>query len=105
MIVQGTKMKHKHCELIKAWADGAEIQARETSYFSDDDNVWVEIKTPTWSPYIEYRIKPKTIKYRLFLQHYEGEPTLRLKREGDSLDPESWKSFIRWLGDWQEVKV
>ena len=48
---------HKHCELIKAWADGAEIQRDKLS-----GNGWVDDPDPTWSTYHRYRIKPKTIK-------------------------------------------
>jgi len=45
---------HKHAEIIKAWADGAEIE-----YF---DNVlgWQSIRYPTWQDKIKYRIKPKS---------------------------------------------
>ena len=52
-------MKHKHAKLIKAWADGAEIEAR---YFKADG--WTEWKKEEggfiW--YVsgaEYRIKPE----------------------------------------------
>ena len=52
-------MKHKHAELIKAWADGAEIQARY-----EKATGWTDWKTEdggfVW--YIggaEYRIKPE----------------------------------------------
>jgi hypothetical protein len=48
-------MKHKHAELIKAWADGAEIQYRPTW-----NSEWFDcIDDPKWSPDFEYRIKPK----------------------------------------------
>ena len=42
---------HKHAELIKAWADGAEIQIKNTS------GDWVDAD-PVWSEHYEYRIKP-----------------------------------------------
>lgn len=45
---------HKHAELIKAWADGAEIQVRDGLR-----NVWVDIiGNPAWT-YESYRIKPE----------------------------------------------
>ena len=54
------KTPHKHAELIKAWADGAEIEVR-------DSLVWQETTTPTWRGYFEYRIKPEpkpdTVRY------------------------------------------
>lgn len=43
---------HKHAELIKAWADGAEIE-----WFDGDE--WKEIYEPAWSPLTNYRIKPE----------------------------------------------
>lgn len=45
--------KHKHAELIKAWADGAEIE----SWSSDDG--WRLDSSPSWSSFIQYRIKPE----------------------------------------------
>ncbi len=45
---------HKHAEIIKAWADGAEIQTRDGLR-----NVWVDIiGTPVWTSE-NYRIKPE----------------------------------------------
>ena len=50
-------MKHKHSELIKAWADGAEIETRSPSYGVHD---WKVEKYPNWeNPSWEYRIKPE----------------------------------------------
>ena len=47
-------MKHKHAELIKAWADGAEIEVKHP--WSDD---WMSTDIPSWSYDKEYRIKPE----------------------------------------------
>jgi len=44
--------QHKHCKLIKAWADGAEIQ-----YRSRID--WHNATPPYWEDSLDYRIKPK----------------------------------------------
>jgi hypothetical protein len=43
---------HKHAELIKAWADGAEIE------FQDSEGVW-GVGIPKWNPDSVYRIKPE----------------------------------------------
>lgn len=45
---------HKHAELIKAWADGAEIQ-----YLYDPNQGWQNCNQPTWYENFEYRIKPQ----------------------------------------------
>lgn len=100
-------MKHKHYDLIVAWANGAEIQARETSYFADDD-VWMTTKTPTWCQTIEYRIKPKTIKYRTYLwKDHLGHCGVYSCTEKQNIDNDYEYSaeFIKWLSDWQEVEV
>lgn len=46
-------MKHKHAELIKAWADGAEIEMKVSEWH------WVYIHKPHWDDDVEYRIKPE----------------------------------------------
>ena len=46
---------HKHAEIIKSWADGAEIEAK------NQDGNWYLVK-PTWREDQEYRIKPEEKK-------------------------------------------
>ncbi len=50
-------MKRKHAELIKAWADGAEI---ERDYDNGNDNIgdWEVEHNPSWRDDMTYRIKP-----------------------------------------------
>lgn len=48
---------HKHAELIKAWADGAEIECR-----ADASDLWEAVQNPRWVDLIEYRIKPEEKK-------------------------------------------
>jgi hypothetical protein len=43
---------HKHAELMTLWADGAEIEVKET------DGIWRDAD-PLWCDYKEYRIKTK----------------------------------------------
>ena len=51
-------MKHKHADLIHAWADGAEIQ-----WFDREVNQWKDIQSPNWaSLQADYRIKPEEKK-------------------------------------------
>ena len=46
-------MKHKHADLIHAWADGAQIQRL------DSNCGWCDIEgTPSWNIETTYRIKP-----------------------------------------------
>jgi hypothetical protein len=46
--------RHKHADMIHAWADGAVVQQNVpyTTKWSDDPD-------PTWLDYAEYRIKPQ----------------------------------------------
>lgn len=54
---------HKHCELIKAWADGAEIEARV-------HGKWVDADLPLWDNDTEYRIKPEPVV--LYVNEYDA---------------------------------
>lgn len=44
---------HKHAAVIKAWADGAQIEWRERG-FQD----WKSVANPAWHGWAEYRVKP-----------------------------------------------
>jgi hypothetical protein len=57
------KTPHKHAALIKAWADGAEIEYFYRGYSAEGKIVekWVHLlAAPCWTPSIQYRIKPET---------------------------------------------
>jgi hypothetical protein len=43
---------HKYAEVIKAWADGATVQ------YWDKLNKWVTQTTPSFDPWLEWRVKP-----------------------------------------------
>ena len=59
---------HKHAELIKAWADGAQIECHYKSL-----NKWYVVNDPAWSGDFEFRVKPKwTPKYRLITACEDG---------------------------------
>ena len=53
-------MKRKHAKLIKAWADGAEIEVL-------DNDSWRESKFPSWNDDLSYRIKPEPVKVVRYL--------------------------------------
>jgi len=74
-------MKQKHCEVIKAWADGAEIQYRDPG-----DDAWINCGfKPAWFENSEYRVKQ------------EQKPDLILLRSvraliNEGVDIVSWNS-------------
>jgi len=45
-------MKHKHADLIHAWADGAVIQVK-------GQHDWIDCANPMWQSFDEYRVKPE----------------------------------------------
>lgn len=88
--------RHKHADLIHAWAEGSEIQIFRNAMFSN----WHDIDTPSWGDEEEYRIKPKTktVKFRNYLDIH-GQICTSLE------DLSNQKYFKQWLGDWQEVTI
>jgi hypothetical protein len=46
-------MKHKHYDLIVAWAEGKQIQVKAFN------KIWDDRENPYWCPDREYRIKPE----------------------------------------------
>ena len=63
-------MKHKHAELIKSWADGAEIEVRDTG------TEWERTSRPQWGEDFEYRIKPEPKPDLNFYYHIDKETHL-----------------------------
>ena len=43
-----------HADIIKRWADGAEIQ-----YWNKYRECWTEASTPSWNENLKYRVKPQ----------------------------------------------
>lgn len=52
----------KHAEVIKAWADGAEIECR---FPTDTYPEWTDTGDPGWYDNWEYRVKPQPKKYKV----------------------------------------
>jgi hypothetical protein len=48
-----TKRRHKHADMINAWANGEKIQ-----YYCEYYDTWLDNDDPTWDKDTEYRIKP-----------------------------------------------
>jgi hypothetical protein len=54
------KTPHKHTELIKQWADGAQIEFYDSRlYDSPQSAKWQEIDYPDWNDWTVYRVKPE----------------------------------------------
>jgi len=49
-------MKHKNAQFIKAWADGAIIEARPSPLYP-----WSQTDKPNWDSSYEFRIRPEEL--------------------------------------------
>ena len=47
-------MRHKHADVITAWASGQEIE-----YKDPEMRMWFNWRSTSWNDELEYRIKPK----------------------------------------------
>ena len=60
-----TNPPHEHAELIKAWADGADIQGNSAGH-------WYNILVPCWGNGAGYRIKPTKSAKDIKLEELEA---------------------------------
>ena len=98
--------RKQFAEVVAAWADGAEIQYRR----DDDEAAWQDQSHPFLLYKLSWRVKPQTIRYRVGLMSGAlGRYTLVVDDEGRAnlteAEVNSYKDFVRWLTDWQEVEV
>ena len=92
--------RHKHADVIIAWAEGAEIEYRKSPEY-----IWNSAESPGWYENYEYRVKPPAKKYRvaLFKDCTEGYTSTADTQE-DAAFYESSSGFVRWLTDWVEYE-
>jgi hypothetical protein len=57
---------HKHAELIKQWADGAEIEE-----LGELTNAWYNCPHPSWGGDITYRIKSQPVE--IWINYHGGD--------------------------------
>lgn len=95
--------RHKHADVIIAWAEGAEIERRDTP----TEN-WSPTSNPDWYEDCEYRIKPPAKKYRVALFRGSNDGiegyTSTADNQETSNDHEGMPHFVRWLTDWIEYE-
>lgn len=89
---------HKHAELIKQWADGAEIQV-----YTD---TWHDDSFPLWRPNLEYRIKPEekrlVVRWLWAYKITSGWRTTDFLSEGDAAKCFGLRDYIRL--DWSRTE-
>ena len=83
-------MRHKHADLICAWANGAQIQ-----YYDAIMCRWSDNENPKWYEEMKFRIKPEpkpdvefryTVNSRFLLQGCDSweKPNLKLTFDGET---------------------
>ena len=95
---------HKWADVIKAWADGKEVQCAHRRAPEE----WISAHLPNfYSEHFIWRIKPETVKYRRYLwEDAGGIRVYTAHGESQVFDFPYRPGFIRWIDhDWQEVEV
>ena len=108
--------KHKWYNEIVAWAEGKPIQLRykTKTNFTEWKDYNCENAIHFDDVDLEFRVKPNTVKYRLYLDGLDGDIVdniMIILSSDDNLSEtvmkvESFNStFIRWLTDWIELEI
>jgi len=94
-VIEPVKKPHKHAELIKAWADGAEIQilGRESK--------WIDISMPCWEEFNTFRIKPEP-KPDVVVRFYTAQSYGHLTRV--AINDEDANLKLIWDGETGNLK-
>ena len=105
ILLMGVRMenkRHKHADLIHAWAEGAIIQ------YSIGCGIWNNCpdNKPMWEADDRiYRVRPtkRVIKFRNWLMR-SGDIVVWQLGQGTSC-PDTTPNFAAWVGDWQRIEV
>lgn len=84
-------MRHKHADLIHAWAEGAKIE------IENSNGDWTEIRHPNFSQENNYRIKPEEPKW------WENIPEHGILVRIKSLGRIVWVKEAYYSQDWEPL--
>lgn len=85
---------------------GAVLQWRDPRVSSSSWLYWCSLDSHPFSEHLEWRIKPKTMRYRVALLKTSCNFwTIAADNQTEAACIESLEPFSRWLTDWQEVEV
>ena len=96
------KQRHKHADVIIAWAEGKDVQI-----WNSINKRWVDLvlANPNFRA-DKYRIKPPAKKYRVAL--FESDTSVYYTSTADTPEDanfyEKGRGFVRWLTDWIEYE-
>ena len=91
--------RHKHADVIIAWAEGEDVQV-----WDKNNERWCDmvLADPDFMA-DKYRIKPPAKKYRVALfNDYTSVYTADNTKDASAYEKE--RSFVRWLTDWIEYE-
>ena len=91
--------RHKHADVIIAWAEGKDVQI-----WDDGTKRWWGVTNPSFYEDRKYRIKPPAKKYRVALFLDEAPQAVAANSQVTADNFESRSNFIRWLTDWIEYE-
>lgn len=95
--------KHKHYDVIVAWASGEEIE------WSADGKNWYhrdagDRRAHEWFESLYYRVEPKIPMYRLYYHKAEADVVNVVLKDFSDYETFNWNSLktnnIVWLTDW-----
>ena len=96
--------RHKHADVIVAWAEGKDVQV-----WDEGAKRWCDVvKAIPFFMGDKYRIKPPAKKYRVALFRLPGEAAsaytacTNTQEAADSCERHG--RFVRWLTDWVEYE-
>ena len=87
--------RHKHADVIIAWANGEEIQYRANSEYE-----WLDNRFPTWCKSAEYRVKPKIVKREGWVNVYPMDPYVHGTKK--AADIFAWDRIACVFVEWEE---
>jgi len=107
--VMGAAMTPRvHADVIKAWADGAQVQYRTSNHSEWTDWDLVTADTPSFSTCWQWRVKTAPVKlmYRVALLNagsgYRFVATDTHERAAELFGHDD---FIRWASEWEMVEA
>ena len=95
--------RHKHADVIIAWANGAKIEYRKSP-----EDIWSAAEFPGRYENYEYRVMPPAKKYRVaLLQNIDNGNyyTVAADTQDDAVCCVTASGFVRWLTDWVEYEA
>ena len=91
--------RHKHADVIIAWAEGKDVQV-----WDEGAKCWCDIvKAVPFFMGDKYRVKPPPKKYRVALFN-DYTCVCTADNAVDARAYEKERSFVRWLTDWIEYE-